>query len=57
MKHNPGHKEALKARLFAENAELGPDDLENVVGGVAPERTFKLEDWPDEHGGTGPLGW
>ena len=49
---SPGHKEALRARLFAEKAELSLDDLEKVTGGAAQEKlpdTF--EPWPEENGG------
>ena len=49
---SPGHKEALRARLFAEKAELSLDDLEKVTGGAAQETlpdTFAP--WPEESGG------
>ena len=41
------HKEALRARLFGETAELGPDDLAAVAGGVATDQQKPL-DWPNE---------
>ena len=31
---NPVHKAALRERLFESTAELGPDDLDYVAGGV-----------------------
>ena len=32
---NPLHKEALRARLFGDARELGPDELVGVTGGTA----------------------
>ena len=44
---NPTHKEALRARLFGDGAELEPDDLALVAGGLA-EPFVPPEAWPDK---------
>ncbi len=44
---NPAHKEALRQRLFGDGAELEPDDLALVAGGLA-EPFVPPEAWPDK---------
>ena len=44
---NPAHKEALRERLFGDEAELELDDLALVAGGLA-EPFVPLEAWPDK---------
>ena len=45
---NFSHKDALRKRLFAENAALlSIDDLEGVMGGVMTDRP-QFESWPDD---------
>ena len=43
---NPVHKDALRQRLFGDGAELEPDDLALVAGGLA-EPFVPPEAWPD----------
>ena len=43
---NPVHKDALRQRLFGDEAELEPDDLALVAGGLA-EPFVPPEAWPD----------
>ena len=50
VKPDPGHKEALRARLVHGQVQLGLDELENVTGGVTQESLWNFERWPDEHG-------
>ena len=44
---NCSHRNALRKRLFDENAVLRVEDLEGVTGGVMTEPQ-KFEDWPDD---------
>lgn len=44
---NPAHKEALRQRLFGDGAELEPDDLALVAGGLT-EPFVSPEAWPDK---------
>lgn len=43
---NPAHKEALRQRLFGDEAELEPDDLALAAGGLT-EPLVPPEAWPD----------
>lgn len=43
---NPAHKEALRGRLFSDEAELDLDDLALVAGGLT-EPFVPTEDWSD----------
>ena len=43
---NPVHKDALRQRLFGDEAELEPDDLALVAGGLA-EPFVPPEAWTD----------
>ena len=43
---NPAHKEALRQRLFGDGAELEPDDLALVAGGLT-EPFVPPEAWTD----------
>ena len=44
---NPAHKEALRQRLFGDEAELELDDLALVAGGLN-ESFVPPEAWPDK---------